>query len=223
MATFLELTQRLRREAGIASDGPLSVVAQTGEYQRLVDWVASSWNDIQISSNNWRWMVGEFNLATTPGKDRYTPAEVGIPQRFARWYPTSMRIGLNPPNDEIPLYCMSYDEFRSTYLTGPQPLSRPVAVATAPNKDLLLGYPPNDAYRVRGEYHKAPQVLVNDNDIPEMPEQFHEAILYLALMRYARFNAAAEIYEDAASNYRRIMDLLRADQLPDVTCAEPLA
>lgn len=221
--TFLELVQRLRQEAGIAGNGPGSVVAQSGELKRLVDWTASSWNDIQISKPNWLWMNGQFQFVTTPGQREYTPAQAGISSRFSSWLTRSVRIGLNPPNDEILLEPVSYDEYRSIYMVGPQPESRPVVVSVSPAMNLLLGYPPNDTFVVTGEYQKQSQRLVSDGDVPEMPSAYHEAILYLALTKYARYMAAGEVYEDAMMNYRRIMQNLQVNQLPGVTAAEALA
>ncbi len=219
---FLTLVKRLRQEAGIAGSGPQSVTLQTGELKRLVDWVASAWVDIQIAKTNWLWMVGEFSFVTTPGKRDYTAAEAGIASRFSMWAPRTVRMGLTE-NDEQLLQPLSYDEYRAIYLTGPQPQSRPVALAVSPAQKLLLGYVPNDAFTVRGEYQKSPQYLALDTDVPEMPGQFHEAIVYMALMKFARYMAAGEIYEDAASNYQRIMNQLMVHQLPMITEAETLA
>ena len=220
--TFLELVKRLRQEAGIAGSGPSSVTNQTGELKRLVDWVVSAWTDIQISKTNWLGMRGSFQFTTTVGQRAYTRAQAGISDRFSHWLLDYTSLALSPPNDEVLLEPLSYDEFRRIYMVGPQPQSRPVAVTSSPDLSLMLGYAPNDAYTVRGEYHKQPQTLSLDGDVPEMPTQFHEAILYGALKKYARYMAAGEIYEDAQVNYRRIMDQLEAHQLPMVTPPEPL-
>ena len=223
MATYLELAQKLRSEAGIAGSGPSSVTFQTGELKRLVDWVASAWNDIQIAKPNWLWMQGEYTFTTTIGKRTYTSVEAGIATRFSHWNVRSVRLGLTPPNDEQTLSHLTYDEYRDIYLTGPQPLSRPVVVTVTPNQSLGLGYAPNDVYTVIGEYQKAPQKLLTDSDTPEMPEQFHDAILYAALMKYARYMAAGEIYQDAQMNYRRVFQNLQVHQLPSITEPEALA
>lgn len=221
--TFLELVKRLRQEAGIAGTGPSSTTFQTGELKRLVDWVSSSWNDIQIAKPNWLWMNRQFQFTTTAGQREYTPAEAGIATRFSSWMTRTVRIGLNPPNDEVLLEPVSYDEYRSIYMVGPQPQARPVVVSVSPTLNLLLGYAPNDIFTVTGEYQQTPQKLLEDADVPEMPEQYHEAILYLALTKYARFMAANEIYEDAMVNYKRIMQQLQIHQLPGVTPAESMA
>lgn len=219
---FIELVRRLRQEAGIAGSGPASVTFQSGELKRLVDWVASAWNDIQIAETDWMWMKEDFSFSTVPSQQVYTPADVGV-TRLGQWRIDSFRLSQFFPNDETQLIYLVYSDFRNLYLTGANPESRPIHFTFAPNYDLMLGYAPNDVYLVRGEFYKAPQKLMQDTDVPEMPEQFHEAIVYGALMKYARYMAAGEIYEDAMLNYRRIMAQLRVHQLPKMGMPESLA
>ena len=219
---YLQLVSRLRQEAGVSGTGPSTVIGQTGEMQRLVDWVNWAYIDIQNADLEWRYLVGSFTLTLTPGQAAYTPAEAGISTRFARWLPKSIRLRLTGPGDERLLEPVSYDEYRSIYLTGPQPQSRPVAVSVTPDQKLAFGYLPNLAYTVYGEYIKTPQELTADADEPEMPTQFHSAIVYRALMLYARYESAGEIYQDAYDNYRRIMSQLRNDQGPTITLPESL-
>lgn len=219
---FIDIVKRLRQEAGIAGTGPTTVTAQTGELRRLVDWVASSWNDIQISKQDWLWMRGDFQFTCVPSQRIYTPAEAGIATRFSSWHLHSTRLGLTQ-NDETSLDVVSYDTFRAAYIIGPQVSGRPINVTTTPAMSLGIGYTPDQAYVVKGEYQKTPQALTSDSDVPEMPAQFHEAILYSALKKYARYMAAPEIYADADENYRRIYNLLCIHQLPTVTDFEAMA
>lgn len=220
---FLQLVQRLRQEAGVSGTGPTTVVNQSGEMRRLVDWTNSAWTDIQLLHQSWGWMLGSVSLQTVAGQGDYTPLQTGITSRFGRWNMSSFCIAQSPPNDETELMELGYSEFRSIYRTGPQPLARSVAVCAMPNLSIGLGYKPDQAYTVRGEYWKSVQTLSADADIPEMPEQFHDAIWYRALMLYARYESAAEIYEDAAQNYKRLISLIEVNQLPTFDMTEPLA
>jgi hypothetical protein len=223
MATYLELCRDLRQEAGIAGMGPLSVANQSGEAKRIVDWVRRAYNDIQLESTQWRWLTAEFQFVTTPGKQAYSPLEAGITARFDRWNPRSIRLSLVGVQDQIELEYISYDEFRAIYLTGPRTESRPTVVSISPQQELLLGDVPNLAYTVVGEYQKTLQKLQADSDTPEMPEQYHDAILYWALTKYARYESAPEIYQDAMANFKRLMGGLRQHQLPFIAQPEPLA
>lgn len=219
---FIDIVKRVRQEVGIAGSGPITVTAQTGELRRLVDWVASSWLDIQLSKPDWLWMRGDFTFPTVASQRVYTSAEAGITDRFSQWHLHSSRLGLTQ-NDETLLDPVSYDVFRASYIVGPQVSGRPVSVAVSPSMGLCLGYTPDQVYTVKGEYQKSPQSLVADTDVPEMPAQYHEAILYLAMKKYARYMAAPEIYGDADENHRRVMSSLYIHQLPGFSDVEPMA
>ena len=84
MSTYLEICKRVRQEAGIAGTGPASVLNQTGEYKRVVDWVASAWEDLQNKRSDWLWMQGDFTFVTIASQDSYTPVEAGIATRFRK-------------------------------------------------------------------------------------------------------------------------------------------
>ena len=87
-----------------------------------------------------------------------------------------------------------------------------------PNRGLALGPVPNaDEYTVSGGYFKSPQALSANADIPECPEQFHEIIVWRAMLFYARYEAAPEIYQDAEINYNRMFAELVIDQRPTMT------
>lgn len=222
--TFLELCKRVRQEAGVSGSGPATVVGQVGEMKRIVDWVNSAWEDVQLARPDWYWMRASFNFTTTLNDEQYSSTDVGIATRFSMWDINSFRIydttvGVN---DQIELPFIRYTDYRDVYMTGPQVTSRPYEFTIAPNLDLLLGPKPNGTFRIDGDYYKSPQTLSADADIPELPSQFHMIIVYRALMLYARYEAAAEIYGDAEMNYRRLMRRLELNQMPDSYPAEPL-
>jgi hypothetical protein len=222
--TFLELCQRVRQECGISGTGPLTVLNQSGEMKRIVDWVNQSWKDLQIKRTNWLWMRGAFTVNTVSGTGEYTKADAGIAARFLQWDRLSFSIyktasGLS---DEVPLPYMDYILFRSAYLTGTRLTGKPYCFTLSPSGQVLLAPIPNDIYTVTGEYFKTPQPLAADADQPEMPETYHDAIVYRAMMKYARYEAAGEIYADAEKDYKRIIYQLELNQLPTIGAAETL-
>lgn len=215
---FLQLCQRLRQECSISGSGPTSVVGQSGEMQRLVDWTNQAWTEIQEFRPNWNWMVGAFSFQTVAGQYEYTPTEAGINTTFANWKLDSVRTFLTAQGVGSEQYCSftPYDCFRDFYLfsTHTTSLSQPLEISVAPNKNLLLGYPPNAVYTCRGEYYKLPQVLAADVDTPDMPARFHMMIVYRAMMEYAAYTASPEVYQRAEQRYREMLHRLEQDQLP---------
>lgn len=213
----------VRQEAGLSGTGPSAVTGQTGENKRIVDWVKSAWDEIQMYNPDWFWMRGSFSFSTIANDYDYTSSGAGITTRFANWDMGSIRLYQTSVDDEMSLPAILYQDYRTAFLTGLQTATRPVCCSVSPDNQLLLGDKPDGAYVVRGDYFKTPQALAADSDTPEMPEQYHMAIVWRALMKYARYDAAAEIYQDARENYRRIMIQLNNKQMPGIGHADPLA
>jgi hypothetical protein len=226
---YLDLAKRLVVEAGISGNGPASVLNQSGEMKRVVGWVQSAYEDLQLVHEDWYFLRGSFSFVTTPDKFRYTPIEAGIPtpimgeSRFLNWDINSMAISnTGEANDQSLLNFISYQQYRDHYLQSVMTSSRPLVISVSPKLELLLGDKPNREYTITGEYYKKPQVLVNNVDVPELPSQYHMAIVYRALMLYARFEAAGEIYQDAEMNYKRFLNKIRNNQLPGFDMPDPL-
>jgi hypothetical protein len=223
--TFLQICQRLRQEAGVSGTGPASVLSQTGEMKRIVDWVNTAWEDIQLSRTNWNWMRADFSFDTTLDDYDYTAAEAGITTRFSQWDTDtikSFRTSVGVSN-EFELGELLYSRYRSIYLVGPQPSGTPICFSLAPDRKLLLGPKPDGVFTVSGQYWKTPQVLAVDADEPEMPAEFHMLIVWKALEMYGYYEAASECVGRGQKYGNRYMNRLELNQLPDVMMAEPLA
>jgi hypothetical protein len=220
---FLAIVQRLRQECAIAGTGPSAVTSQTGELKRLVDWVATSWLEIQNLHDDWDWMRGTFSFTTTPNDDAYSASDVGISTRFGYWDRNMVRVYATSVSDETELIYLPYEDWRVRYRVGTNTPSRPVNWSIHPDRSLLLGYKPDAAYTVSGEYGKTVQELTADADIPECPTQYHMVIVYRAMMKYARYSAAPEIYEDAKIEYLSYLRKMESRHLPEILESEPLA
>ena len=212
---YLQLANRLATEAGSGANIS-SVVAQSGEAGRMANWIASAWEDIQLERPDWYWMRSTFSFPTVIGDRKYSSIDAGITSRFAMWDVNSIRLYQYTITDELKLQWFNYENFRNSYMIGPQVQSRPLTITVDPELNLLFGPIPNYAYTVTGEYFKSPQTLSVDADTPELPSQFHMAIVYRALMLYARYESASEIYSDAELNYKRLLRRLELNQLPTV-------
>lgn len=191
---------------------------------RIVNWVISAYEMIQMQRPNWNWLRTEFEFNTTANKADYTPLEAGIATRFSQWdvdtinsYRTSVGI-----SNEFELGELLYRKYRSLYLTGPQPAGTPICFSIAPDQKLYLGPKPDGEFTVSGQYWKTPQQLAVDADTPEMPAQFHELIVWQALEAYGLYESAGEVIARAQKNIRFYMGRLELNQLPDVQIAAPL-
>ena len=182
----------------------------------MVNWTASAWDDIQLERPDWYWMRSSFTFTTVGGTRLYSPSDAGIASRFSMWDTNSLRIWRLSKTDEIELPFLAYEDFRQSYLIGQEIQNQPLYYTIDPQLNLLLGPIPDGVSTVTGEYFKSVQSLADSADVPEMPSQFHMAVVYRALMFYARYEAAGEIYTDAQANYKRFLRRMELNQLPDV-------
>jgi hypothetical protein len=92
---FLALVQRLKTECGVSGSTPTSVVSQTGEYGRLVNWINTAWMDIQMMRQDWDWMRTTATFPTVTGQATYTTTQIGLTD-FGKWARDTFRNYANP-------------------------------------------------------------------------------------------------------------------------------
>lgn len=226
MSTLLQLVNQVREECDVSRAGDLTMLSGvTGESLRIKNWVIRSWREIQMMQSRWRWMRAAYSFTTTANDGSYTSVQAGISSRFGLWDETycSVYLTASGVNDQLELGWMDYEDFRSIYLTGTQTDSRPQHFTIGDANELLVGPKPDSAlYTITGHYYKSPQELSADTDEPELPEQ-HDVIAFRAMKKYARFNAATEIYAEAEREERRGLRALHAKYLPAFQFGDALA
>ncbi len=234
MSTFLELCQAVARESGTVPIGqPETVSSQTGRLLRIVNWVDEAYRIIQRSEADWRWLRANFSYQTIANVSVYDAESLNITERFSRWvYQSesgdnlfSIYLTSEGQSDEGLLQYVEYNTFRREFLVGSAATQtgKPIYITINDSNHLVLYPTPNAAYTLRGRYRKFHQTLSADDDIPEMPAEFHDAIRYRALMLMATFDESFAQNPMWAGEYAEIMDRLRQHQLPRVSLPEPLA
>jgi hypothetical protein len=233
--TFLELCQMTAREAGIAGEGPPTVRAQVGEMANVIRWVSNAYSDIQSRNNGqWNWLRNDFFLFATLGiqeyglEDIYTVDEFSpLTDRFSAFLINDV---YNPPKiilNEYPmdLIYYTYTDMRWLYYQKNVPDNTPVHIAETPDQRLWIGPATSNPIDqlVLGEYWKGPQTLELDDDIPEMPHQFHRLIVWYALEEYGDFETAGDVSMRAAKNRKRMMRQLENNQQPEFRKAGAMA
>jgi len=223
--TFLQLVTRLAQEVGTIA--PATVVAQTGERLRLVNWINAAWMDIQSIHEDWDWMRNSFSFATVAQQATYTPAQAGITD-FGVWKKDASRIYTTSSvfKDEMLAVYMEYAMWRNLYEYGNMrtTYNRPVVTTVTPDKQLGLGPIPDAVgYTVDGEYFRAPFELALDADTPTLPDKYYLAIIYRAMMFYGAYEAAPEVYTQGQTEYSKLLSRMQVDQLVSVSFGQPLA
>lgn len=235
MASFLTLVQETAEESGTFSSigSPETLSGVTGRSLRVKNWVARAYRDIQRSQRGWKWLEAEFSGSTIANTQRYDSAALSISERFSNWIPIdhdgmqTFTVYLTSEGQATEGFMRFYEwhAFRRTYLTAANSddTGKPNVFSIDPDQKIAL-YPIPDAdYTIRGLYRKTPQVLSNDADVPEMPEEFHEIIKWKALEYLGIFDEAFDQLPAWRSMYKDMLVHLQRHQLPTVGKPGPLA
>ncbi|GEK48434.1 hypothetical protein HPA02_27170 [Bisbaumannia pacifica] len=207
--TFLELCQRLRQEVGAAGNGPASIGGQSGEYARLIGWVREAWREIQVERRRWRFAWAQGSVAVEPAFDQYP-----LPEDFEDWDEPTLRLG------DKSLHALSWGEFRDRFR---DPKGSVQYVSIAPDSTLRLNAFPESSSEITFEYWRSPQVLEEGGDVPRLPERYHMAIVYRAMLQYGLYENAPEVVQQARMNYRGVISTMEVTQLPEMSFGGPLA
>ena len=222
MTTFLGLCQRLNQESGIPVIGPSTVIGQTGQMKRSVDWIASAYEEIQSEHADWQFLRADFSFPTVIGTVAYLPSAISLPEH-ADWITESITVYTVSVADEQELTYVPWDEFRENYQLRTVTTGRPYLCSVKPDRSLALYPTPDAVYTVRGEYYKRAQTMTADASEPLFPARFHMILVWRALMLYGAFESAAECYSHGSKEYLRLFSQLEANQLPRILLAGPLA
>ena len=232
MATRLELCRRLAKEADIsgAANGtlPASTTSQTGEMLSVVTWTDDAYEDIQNqNAGKWDFLLNDFTFATISGTSTYTITDAGLAEHNDWKNETcedvfTCYLTATGVSDEQWMEFVPWDDFKKVYRFGASrtQTGRPSIYTIKSDKSVMFWPIPNASYTITGQYWKRPHRMTTDADAttgtPIFPRQFHQAIMWRALMLYGGFETASAVYAHAKQEYGRLMIGLRNDQLPAI-------
>lgn len=198
MATFLQLVNRVERESGTIGQSQRlsSVTGAVGRQEKIVYWTSQAWEIIQRLRPDWTFARREFSHALTIGQARYAAADLGIAD-FGGWMPEAD--GYSPYSlydpaigqaDETRVRVRDYRVWRDAYDFGAPDPMRPNILAFDPERRLCAGPVPDKAYVLRGDYRRSIQTLTSDADEPFISADFHDTIVWQALILLADHDEA---------------------------------
>lgn len=214
MSTFLELVQDLHTEVGAAGVAPTTVLNQTGEAKRLVNWIRRA--DIQVKRlwENWKFMRTTYSQATTA-----TVNTLAKPSGLKFWdvnnEDSTFRCLYNGDTDKSLIDVVEYDSVKDEILdTDSGPPSR---IIIMPDSSLLIEPTPDAAHTIYADYYvtaESTKLAAND-DVSVIPEEFHDVILARAMIFYANYENAQEIKTQGTELYTEVLARLENSQLPN--------
>lgn len=243
MSTFLQLCQQVHRKLRVGDESPsllpTTTVGQTGTLGDIVEAVKEAWLMLQMHHRDWRWLRGSVSVTLTPNVNIITTSNFQAQEpRFAHvlWYVAQARTryanvrddgSINNP--DMPVWFIPWQEFNGgIYTRRPSPTaSKPQFYSEQPNRSIRL-YPAPSTPSVGNNWlfstpcRLLPQELTADSTIPEMPEEFHNIIVWWAVDVFCRTRANFDrLSIEAKKEVNRQLLKLGADQLPETVQVSP--
>ena len=206
--TFLELANQLLKETGVDDNGVASVSGQTGMQLKAVNWIIRAWRDIQ-NMRYWHFLWQNGTFTTVVGQQSYTPT---LNPTLNAWVTDSVHI--NDGTQTSYLTHKPWAQWQQERLTVQS--GKPSEFTIDPTDKLIFNTLPDAIYTIDFDYYRTPQILAANNDVPIMPSQFHDVILYKAMEYLATEQDAMEIYQASAITLNRLLVDLKESQLPQI-------
>ncbi len=219
--TRLELLVALWEECGVSGSQPSTTINQTGLLSLLVNWNDRAWNEIQTKNEDWDWMrssniLGDGMSFQTVNLQTDYPLGTGAGTCGVASSVFTTTRGIY---DETPMKCINFDSWRDAFMLGAMrnAPTRPTVVAIGPDKSICL-QPPTGAYTITGDYYvKASAMMFDDDEPVGLPPEYHMLIVYRAMMKFGRYDSAAEVLEGGRGEYANLLGSLESKQLPKIT------
>ncbi|MCB1341381.1 MAG: hypothetical protein KDK24_10020 [Pseudooceanicola sp.] len=237
MSTFLHLCQKVAERSGTIPvlGQPEALTGQSGRLQRIINFVILAHDEVQRARSDWRWLITEFSSDVISGVQSYDAAALGISSRFSRWIHRgddgrdtfSLYLAADGQATEGYLRYIDWSDFRHNYMIGSAATEtgKPTYISENDQRKLVLWPTPDAAYTLRGRYRKGAVTWTSADAAlsPEFPEDFHEIIVWRALMNLASFDEANEQFPMFADAHDRLKGQLVNDQTPRITRGGALA
>lgn len=228
--TQLQLVQQLWRESAYEGDPPSTVAGSARRQKDVVRWINDAWKEIQEEYENWLWMRHTVSYTTSVSEVLLSMLGVDVDTHpktgWARWK-IDYRIGResgfliqdpnvsDPDSTTGPLYYVPWLDYRNIYYKRPLQSGRPSRFTITEGGNIQLLSSPDKQYKLFADYYHQPWIFTGDGtEYPDLPDRFHEMIVWKALMAYANAEDANERFQYATGKYNNYMYALRRDYLP---------
>jgi len=241
--TYLALCQYAHRllRSGNAQPGtqpgaiPLAANLDQVVYD-IVDAVPRAWEWVQNEHPSWDFMRKQNVFVLSSGLRQYTLGQIQaiIPDYYGFipfWatmntpYFLMYDSGFSPANIR-PDYIfpfIEYQEWRGFYDRLPRPTAaQPNRMTEWPNKTLEFDPTPGPApsgaaWGIKFDYRVINQILSSQNDVPNLPAEFHELIAWVAVRMICESRMdTGPLYQSSNNEIQKYMDRLKARYLPQI-------
>jgi len=183
-----------------------------GEYAMVKDAVNAAIRYINQHEFEWPFNHIEETETLTAGIVRY-----GFPADAKTINFNTFRIKQNDTlgNSTIKLKEITYEEYLDKYVdveynTSTSVRGLPSRVFRAPSQEFGIINPPDQNYEVVYEYYRLPVDLINDTDVPSIPEQFRYVIVNGAMYFAYMFRGEAQESNMMQSRFEQEIKQMRS-------------
>jgi hypothetical protein len=208
--TYLELCQKVRELASIPGTGPASVANQQGMLKLVVGWVQDALIDLEALHPTWKFRRKLASSALVANAKTYTPAQLGYTD-IEEILKGSLYAG------ERQLSFVDWDDWTARRYHIKNDTGDTSCYTQAPDGSYQFYPVPNSAPALTFEYRRTPQFLVANGDTPNLPAQYHMAIVNLALSKYANFDRIGDAALVAKVDYENMLLNMFKTELPGIS------
>ncbi len=205
---FLDIVNRISKLSGM--QGRVNSTVNNNTYQStLIEIAKVAWTDIQTKRKDWYFLEASTSFYIDEnGEDYPVDTALGAPgQRFSHWDKDRVYW----VNKKLRYYTNDWyyrKNVDNTTRINPD-------YFTVQNKDNTLSFNKVDGqYPITANYYKSAQELYLDTDVPDMPDEYHNIIVYKAISEMGSLIGTGNLIQRYEQKYASMFgDLMRA-QLP---------
>ena len=224
---FLAICQAVHEELGLdgAQTLPTAVTAQTGRLAQIVNWVRRTNSEIQAKHKEWKFRRSGGVVTLPATQALVTQATIVAAnatynelapffrgdRRYVNIYQSSVGKA-----DTQPVWYLEYEQYRGWIDRQPLITGRPGRYSVRPDGALLFDTLADVNYAVEFDFVRTIQDLTANNDVPIIPDDYHDAIIYGACMKYAGHTENAVVFGDFNRRFSQRMTQLSNRELPEI-------
>ena len=215
---YLQLVQRTAAQAGHRSLNIQTVVNQTGMAANFVDWVDDAWARLQLMQY-WNFMRSSASFSMTAGTQTYSMTDLGITnlREWAKSKDSKARLQLVIGDAYSTIEQIDRQLFIDRYERQAATSAQPSYFCMTENYEIKFDSVPAESGTVSGYYWRTASRMVNDDDEPEMSEDWHDAIIGLALKEYAEYDESPSVMAKGRRIFAGTYERMCIDELPEFT------
>ena len=228
---YLELTQKAVRLSGVRLDPPTSVSAAKGLAADFFTYVNDAWRDLQMERPEWYFRIKETQIDIDPtvleSGQKVSRLNIQSPINrsfnFMALYDFHIKDANDPEDKPTSMTYIPWNNYPERtsleleYNEQTQNPNRPNVFTVSPDGDVWLYPIPDKTYVLNFFGIKKIQELCQDCDVPFLPNEYHDMIVWRAIRDYAMYMQDAAMMEKARARYLPLKKHLDDEYMPHMT------